>query len=85
VEARPQIVRRSHLGGLYTGDDESRLLVGLLWAEADVQACSDAIATVFPNENVGTVVDAAVSALEDVDPDTARQTRALFQPAPTAP
>ena len=85
VEARPQIVRRSHLGGLYTGDDESRLLVGLLWAEADVQACSDAIATVFPNENVGTVVDAAVSALEEVDPDTAHQTRALFQPAPTAP
>jgi len=85
VEARPQIVRRSHLGGLYTGDDESRLLVGLLWAEADVQACSDTIASVFPNESVGTVVDAAVSALEEVDPDTARQTRALFQPAPTAP
>jgi hypothetical protein len=78
-------VRRSHLGGLFTGDDESRLLVGLLWAEADVQACSDAIATVFPSESVGSVVDAAVSALEEVDPDTARQTRALFQPASTAP
>jgi hypothetical protein len=85
VEARPQIVRRSHLGGLYTSDDESRLLVGLLWAEADAQACSDAIATVFPDESVGAVVDAAVSALEAVDPETARQTRTLFQPAPTAP
>ena len=85
VDARAQIVRRSHLAGLYTGDIESRLLVGLLWAEANVQACSDAIATVFPNESVGTVVDAAVSALKEVDPETARQTRALFEPAPTAP
>ena len=81
VQARTQIVRRSHLGGLYTDDDESRLLVGLLWAEAEVQACSDVIAAVYPNESVGTVVDAAVSALEAIDPDTARQTRALFQPA----
>jgi hypothetical protein len=84
VQARTQIVRRSHLGGLYTGDDESRLLVGLLWAEADVQACRTAIAAVVPNESVATVVDAAVSALEDIDPDTARQARTLFQPATTA-
>jgi len=84
VDARTQIVRRSHLGGLYTGDDESRLLVGLLWAEADVQACHDAIAAVFPNESVAAVVDAAVSALEDIDPDTAHQARTLFQPAPAA-
>ena len=84
VHARPQIVRRSHLGGLYTADDESRLLVGLLWAEADPQACCDAVATVFPDESAATVVDAAVSALEDIDPDTARQARTLFQPATTA-
>jgi len=84
VDARAQIVRRSHLGGLYTGDDESTLLVGLLWAEADLQACRDAIAAVFPNESVATVVDAAVSALEDIDPDTAHQARTLFQPATTA-
>jgi hypothetical protein len=84
VHARAQIVRRSHLGGLYTGDDESTLLVGLLWAEADVHACRDAIAAVFPDESVATVIDAAVSALEDVDPDTARQARTLFQLARTA-
>ena len=84
VGARPQIVRRSHLGGLYTDDDESRLLVGLLWAEADAQACCDAIATVFPDESAATVVDVAVRTLEEVDPDTARQARTLFQPAATA-
>ena len=85
VQARPQIVRRSHLGGLYSDDDESRLLVGLLWAEADPQACLDAIATVFPDESAATVVDDAVRALEDIEPDIARQARTLFQPAPTAP
>jgi hypothetical protein len=84
VGARSQIVRRSHLGGLYTDDDESRLLVGLLWAEADPQACLDAIATVFPDDSAATVVDAAVRALEDIDPDTARQARTLFEPAATA-
>jgi hypothetical protein len=84
VQARTQIVRRSHLGGLYTGDRESRLLVGLLWAEADGQACRDAIAAVFPDQSVAAVVDGAVSALEDIDPDTARQARALFQPTTTA-
>ena len=84
VQARTQIVRRSHLGGLYTDDDESRLLVGLLWAEADPQACCDAIATVFPDESAATVVDAAVTTLEDIDPDIARQARTLFQPATTA-
>jgi hypothetical protein len=85
VEARAALVRRSHLGGLYTDDVESRLLVGLLWAEADLQGAGDMIAAVFPDESVGTVADAAVSALEDVDPDTAREVRAMFQPAPTAP
>ena len=85
VAARAQLVRRSHLGGLYTDDVESRLLVGLLWAEADLQGCSDAIAAAFPNESVEAVVDAGASALEDIDPDTARQVRAMFQPAPTSP
>lgn len=81
VDARPQIVRRSHLGGLYTDDDESRLLVGLLWADADPQTCRDAIATVFPDQSAATVVDAALTALDDIDPDTARQARTVFQPA----
>jgi hypothetical protein len=84
VQARTQIVRRSHLNGLYTADDESRLLVGLLWAEADSKACLEAIATVFPDDSATTVVDAAVTALEDVDPDIARQARTLFEPATTA-
>ena len=84
VDARTQIVRRSHLGGLYTADDESRLVVGLLWADADPQACGDAIANLFPDESAATVVDAAVSALEGIDPDTAGEARTLFQPATTA-
>ncbi len=84
IRAREQIVRRSHLGGLCTGDDRSTLLVGLLWAEADVETSREAVAAVFPDESIGTVVDAAVAALDDVDPDTAGQARIQFQPATAA-
>lgn len=76
--ARPQVVRRPRFAGLYTADSASRLLVGLLWADADEAESRDAIEAAFPGENPETVIKTGVSALEEISPDSAEQARSLL-------
>lgn len=77
--ARAGIVRRSYYGGMYVAEDEARLTVGLLWADADPAVSGAIIAGAFPTQDIYSVVAAGADAIERLAPDAAIPARALLR------
>jgi hypothetical protein len=79
IAARPELVRRSFFGGLYTGDPDAQLAAGLLWADAELKDAADIIRRLNPDDDPAAVLHRAADTYDSLSAQAASEVRALAQ------